>query len=472
MQRSADRILVPLVFTAVGEPERMMARCGLRGRGCIGAPSPRLALLTAVFALPALAQGKFDPHELAEILAGGRHDTAYEIAREHRDRLEGDIEFDFHYGIAALETGHLGEAVFALERVIMQRPAYFRARLELARAHFLRGERGDALEHLEFILAQDPTPAVGASAEAYRQTIRDRGDPAQSTATGYLEVGGGYDSNIAGAPESSSTDSLSGPLEFEPAGGADLFARVGAGIEIRQPLTPDSTLLVSSAVESRPLASRGAFRTRHFDHRLGVAMYGERTRTRVGGQLQSLHIGGDLRQKSSGVSADHAYRVSPATVATAGARIMRLRFPRDPLHDSALTVVSAGATRAWESGMRPTTSVSIFTGEERPLRSGRDARAVADRQIWGMSAAMRIAVRSHWRIMARAQYRRSDYGRSAEPFDRKRREAHYQVHLGLDRESADWRFGPQLRYSRNDANLDPYDYRRTILEMRARYSFR
>ncbi len=442
------------------------------GRALVGLARLCIVLLPGVLVLPALAQGEFEPNDLAELLSAGRHGEAYKSARRHRDQYEGDASFDLYYGVAALETGHLGEAVFALERVVMQRPSFFRGRLELARAYYRQGDHQAAIEHLEFILQRDPSSSIRASAEQYRRAIRSGGEARPSTVSGYLELGAGYDNNVASATDSGTVESLYGQLELEGRGGAGPFARVGAGVDIRQRLTPHAALLVHSAVEVHPLASRGDYSTFGVDHRLGVETRGERTRTRVTGRVHWSYIDGDAYRKRLGVRTDHAYSLSPETVVAAGTRITRLRYHQEPIRDSMVAMILGRLQKTWRSGMRPTTWASVFAGQEWPRRSGQAAAAAADRDIWGASAALGLALSPEWHTYGGLYYRRSRYERSPLGFDAKRDERYFALHLRIEREMEDWRLGPQVVYTRNDANLEAYGYDRTVVEVRARYSFR
>ena len=79
-----------------------------------------------------------NPTETIKALyAQGQFEQAYQLGRAAEFNWEGDPEFDFNYGLAAIESGHYEDAIFALERVVFLRPDILRLRLELARAHFL-----------------------------------------------------------------------------------------------------------------------------------------------------------------------------------------------------------------------------------------------------------------------------------------------------------------------------------------------
>src|SRR5437660_10796565 len=102
--------------------------------------------------------------ELRALLEQGKSAEAYALGRRHPEEL-GKPDFDFYYGIAAVDSGHAGEGVLALERYVVQYPENDRARLELARGYFVLGELVRAREEFESVLLTDPPPAVRAPIE-------------------------------------------------------------------------------------------------------------------------------------------------------------------------------------------------------------------------------------------------------------------------------------------------------------------
>ena len=114
----------------------------------------RGSALAALAALLLVACGKSfaaPADELRALLEQGRPADAYALGRSRSEEL-GKPEFDFYYGVAALDSGHAGEGVLALERYVVRFPDNDRARLELARGSFRRtvsnsSRAGDALRH-------------------------------------------------------------------------------------------------------------------------------------------------------------------------------------------------------------------------------------------------------------------------------------------------------------------------------------
>lgn len=78
--------------------------------------------------------------EMNSLVNSGQYQQAFDMGTANLEEWEGDPEFDFAYGLAALESGNPNEAVFALERVAATSTDGVlreRSRLELARAYFV-----------------------------------------------------------------------------------------------------------------------------------------------------------------------------------------------------------------------------------------------------------------------------------------------------------------------------------------------
>ena len=102
-----------------------------------------LGLLSVL--LPQIALAQYDLQELIR-LQGESANAAFSYAQKHRAEQEGDPDFDFYYGVAAIDTGNVSQGVFALERVLAVQPNNHAARLELARGYFILEEYARARE--------------------------------------------------------------------------------------------------------------------------------------------------------------------------------------------------------------------------------------------------------------------------------------------------------------------------------------
>lgn len=122
---------------------------------------------------------------------------AYQSAEKLRENNEGEPRFDFLYGLAALQTGHYNEAVFALSRVTATNPQVIRPRLELARAYLKINNTAAALKEFYDVLALSPPPIVRNKVSAFIVEInKNNGQPLHSVLKQLAAFSVGYSSNI------------------------------------------------------------------------------------------------------------------------------------------------------------------------------------------------------------------------------------------------------------------------------------
>lgn len=463
---------------------------GHRGSGwmtrIVGSPppdSPTLRRDHAPFALalgillllPAAGHAQFDPGALERLLEAGRAEAAYELALEDRDEFEGELMFDLYYGVAALDSGRLSEGVFALERVVMQRPGFARARLELARGYFMMGEDRRAQEHFEAVLAQEPPAPVRATIERYQQAMRQRADRYSAVITGHVEIGGGYDSNVNSATDEDTIDTIIGfpiLLDEDSRELSDSFGRAAAHARISLPGSPTSTGFGAVDFEERFHADEGDFNTRRLQARVGTVLHGETLQTEMAARVQRFWLDGESYQKLNGIDVNTRYLLSPALALQGGVQWSQMRYDDQSHRDSTLWLLFGGATRVWQHAWRPVASGSLFLGEEQARLRTQAAKAGAERGIAGLNGLFRLQPAPQWSVTTRAQYRHSNYAEENALLGETRREDYYHVELDVQwQPTANWRVGPRVSYSRNSANTDLHDYEREVFELTARYSF-
>ncbi len=169
-----------------------------RRRTQIGLAHVRSLLLAFSFfgVSPALADGAASAalEEARRLIADGRAAEAHRLLAPREIEMAGQPLFDYLFGVAALDSGHMAEAISAFGRVLAATPEAASARLELGRALFESGDRAAARRQFDWLLSQRPAPSVQAAAAAYLRAM-DRPARAAGSWTRTFEFGGGYDSN-------------------------------------------------------------------------------------------------------------------------------------------------------------------------------------------------------------------------------------------------------------------------------------
>jgi Flp pilus assembly protein TadD len=112
---------------------------------------------------PALLASPGD--DVKALLEQGKAATAYAEGKKYPDQL-GNPAFDFFFGIAAIDAGHYGEGVLALERYLLNYPDNVSARLQLGRGYYLLGDDAQAHTELEALRKLDPPAPASAAPRA------------------------------------------------------------------------------------------------------------------------------------------------------------------------------------------------------------------------------------------------------------------------------------------------------------------
>lgn len=298
----------------------------------------RAQSLVLAFLLAGAAAAQAAPDSLTtirELVEQGQYERAYEHALSAEARYEGNPDFDFYYGLAALESGHFGEAVFALERVVFAQPDQLRVRLELARAHYLAGNYPAALAEFQRVLDEEPPPSVRANIERFLSNIEVAQRSRRREIGGWLDARLGADSNINSATEAETIATPLGDFTLVADGREqqDQFARVQASAFWREPLTKDSMLDASASWQQKD-----NFASNTFDLGIGLLEAGwsrrlENGRIRFGGRLQHVRLDGDRFQDGYGLVASYDRGLGRNWVLALTGSATALRFDDDAGRD-------------------------------------------------------------------------------------------------------------------------------------------
>lgn len=420
------------------------------------------------------AMAGHDADRLEELVDSGRYEQAYELADAHLAEHAGEARYDFYYGVAAVNSGHLSEGVFALERVLIQQPTLDRARLEYARGLFLQEDDVRARREFQAVLANAPPPAVVSRIERYLAALDRRADRFRTTVTGWLETGLGHTDNVNRAPSVDELDLGFGTLVLGPdqQEREAAFLRAAGGTQVNRPLVPGLNVIAGVDGSARSYDDESEFNTGLARARLGLRSVAGVHRLSGFFRARRFYVGGEPYQRAGGVNAAYVYQWSDRTALYLTGRATRLRYDDQEVRDAQLNTVGFGISRNWAAPMNPSARLMLFAGEEDPKDDTRRARALAGRDIAGLRARFALAPAPQWSLEAGLQYRESEYETNTFPFSEARESEYYNFDLTLEwRPTAHWRIGPRVGYSESDANIGLYDYERTVVGIRARYTF-
>lgn len=79
--------------------------------------------------------------------------AAYQLLELLEADRAGDVDYDYLLCVAAVESGNSTRCAFALQRVLAINPNHKDARAEMAKAHYLLGEKDAAKAEFNNVLA-------------------------------------------------------------------------------------------------------------------------------------------------------------------------------------------------------------------------------------------------------------------------------------------------------------------------------
>lgn len=151
-------------------------------------------LVAALLMQPARA----DLATLQQLVDHGDYDSAYKLGQSMLNEHGGQIDFDFMLGVAAVNSDHPSEAVFAFSRVLIARPDHFEASLLLGDAYLRIGQQDQARKAWED-LASQPSGTFGDQARQRLARLHSNTAGTRSVTRGlsaFAALHIGHDSNV------------------------------------------------------------------------------------------------------------------------------------------------------------------------------------------------------------------------------------------------------------------------------------
>lgn len=406
---------------------------------------------------------------LDQIYSGGA-EGAYQLLAPDSDERAGDVDFDFALGLAALETGRHGEAIIALQRVIAQQPNNARAQAELARAYALAGDVDTARAEFQTVRGN---PSIPDPVRNRIDGIVDKMDQqiagGASEITGFIDLTGGFDSNI-----NTATDAISITLPlFAFLGPATLnnaareqdagFYQIQAGVSGSTPLSRQTRLFGSvlgnwrDNVDSRFADQASIVGTIGVAHSLANGDVFS-----ISGQTQRFWLGQDGFRTSVGGDMRYTKRLSGDRALSISGQYFRLNYDGSPLQDAERFAGRISyADRNFFGG--------IGGGKEETRRVGADHLSFS---FFSAQTGGEFDLTKKASILAGASVEHRNYVNNDPLFLRGRKDTQYDASLGVRYRITDTvSIRPRVTYTRNDSNIRLYDYDRWTASVGIRLTF-
>ena len=362
-----------------------------------------LTALSASLASPlALAQENTPPNtQLNELIGAERYEEAYALAISDLEAWEGDTDFDFLFGIAAIESGNANESVYAFERVANTAPRNVtrqRARLELARAYLLTNNLAASETLFNEVLASNPPENVQDNIRAFLSLIDERRNSRKSTFSFAIAPVIGHDDNINSATSNGLIDTpLIGEIELNSEGlkTGDEFFDVTVNMAYKKPFSRDRALDVTLIANRHDNQSTDQF---DIDYALGDLSYGygnDKHRFRHSLQVQSVFLDGARFQNTYRLNnswqraGENGWYQGLSGALSTTRNVNTADSPLSDLKDTNQLLVSGSLTKL---SAKFTNTFTLFYAQDNALASqgehnGRDYYGLSHSLLWRLNGS-------------------------------------------------------------------------------------
>lgn len=443
-----------------GEPSAIGACCRTK--------YPRRVLALVIWLASVTCHGA-EFADIQRLLDTGDAAAAYAAALAMSDEHSGDAEFDLLFGLAALDSGHIGEAILALERVVVLQPTHLRARLELARAYYAVGEWDNARAQFDLVLRQDPPPNVQERIRAYLQAIDNAVRSLVWRSTASASLAAGYDNNINSATPDSSVEVpalgtvalADGSRKF---GSSFVTATVSGDTQYR--MSKRTAVTAGANAQWRNNTSSDGYDTLAGGLQIASVFSGANYSVAVPVQLHQLAVNDQTWRRMWAVGLEYNRAYGARQVGVSG-QLGRLAYPDDYTRDAELSLL--GAHLAWATASKMNWSISVFYGDE-DVRA--DSAPQYGRRYGGTNVALLHSMSAVWAVTGNVGWQTARYAANDPVFGVTRDEQLSSAALGL-RHQWNRQASAQLRIDwwHNDANVSLYEYDRSQVSGVIAYEF-
>ena len=424
----------------------------------------RMNVCLMLLALHGVAAADQVTDQARDMLNNHQAGAAYSLLAPLSDERAGDPDFDYLLGIAALDSGQPGQAVFALERVLAVKPDDTLARAEIARAYFALSEFETSKQEFENVKTSAEVPATARATMDQYLSLIDRAQRGEQRVSGYLGFSTGYDSNVnSGTDESTIAIPVLGNLPFQLIDKAtsqdNPFAAVAAGVNALKPI--DKTWAMIGGARGYYRATETPFSTADTYLYAGVRGSFGKHEVVLAGQGEDFLIDADSLRFVYGGYAQWNYALDNKSRLSLSFQGNKIDYP-DLTHRNATRYVTpASYLRAIPGKLEPVIYAGVYGGVEQEDHS---TRPQFGHDLYGGRLGGSIELMPKTRGFASVSLEQRDYHGPDPVFLRTRDDTQFIVSGGVEYKFCEnWMARPNITYTVNDSNIEINDYDRVVV---------
>ncbi len=413
----------------------------------------------------------------------GQPQAAYELLKPMEEARAGDPEFDYIYGLSALDSGRPLEAVFALERTIDAAPENGPARAELARAYLALGDTDEAKGEFDKLKDMDLPSDVERTIDSYISSIDQYHDRSRLRYRPYVKMGLGYDTNVNSATDQNiiAVPALGG-LAFNLTDSSresdSPIWDLGAGLRITSPLdyAKGLSLFINGEIDHRLALDEADFSALLANGQVGINWRrNERNQFRFSLDGNTVRVEGSSAVRSDreviGTSGQWQYTMDEANQFTLFGQASLVRYPEQRVRDVNRYTGGVGWGHAFlGAAFDPVIFISAFGGIEDEKSESRGNHF--SRDFFGVRGGGQIRIRSRGTLFGTITFQASNYNGTDPTFLDTRDDDFIDFNAGYRYQfDRNWSVSPTVAYNNNDSNFATSDYDRVEVMVMVRNDF-
>jgi hypothetical protein len=405
------------------------------------------------------------------LLAAGRADEAWRMLDQRVSEFAGNPRFDYVLGLAAIDSGRPGQAIFALERVLMVRPDFLPARAEIARAYFMVREHENARQEFATVAAQRIPEAARRTIGLYLDAIQRAADADGPVVTVRAELETGYDSNANFGSASGQWLLADGTAVIPLPASRPRSSAVMAGavaIDASGKLSERVQWTVGARAAGRWFPRVSELDQQQFDVSGGLTLHDGCHRWSALALLQHLQLDGEAYRNAAGGVVQWQCEIDPRTMLGASLQVFDLDFPSSDIRDARRSALGINGARLLDTPGRPILIGSLAAGKE----SSRRGFDNLGHDFVSARAGIVARIAPAWRASANLSWERREFG-GVEPIfgvvrDDRQTELRFELERRINEQTT---LVPYLVGTRNKSTLAANDFRRVQAGVLVRHRF-
>lgn len=411
-----------------------------------------------------------------ELEKAGNFQAAYDLLEPLESERAGDIDYDYLFGVAGVESGNVTRGLFALERVLAIKPNHTAARAAIAKAHYRLGEVDTSKAEFQHVLDTQPDAELSSAIRKYMSAI-DKDLGLTTTFGAYMDFGFGHDSNINSGTSSSVINASiapGGPLvPFTLGAGSreqsSRFLNFAGGVSFRQPFAERFAAFGAINFSKRMNWVGSEFDTDSLDGVLGITYKKFVDSYSIALQASSFEVDAQTFRQSVGLTGQWQRDIDERNQISLYVQGNEYTYPDNNIRDSKRYIVGGGWGHLFAGDKAPFLFLGAYGGQENTDDSTFD---FLSNDVYGVRAGGQFTASYKMVAYASAAYERRDYDKQDPSFGTAREDDQYNFSVGLKYlPGYQWTIRPELSYLKNDSNITLFEFDRTVLSINFRKDF-